>query len=144
MNEHIGHKRLHAPGELIQDVSPNRFSRCCPEFFMCETCEKRWPSSTFFHVFRILTLHSVFHEPVRGSQNAGRAVIYAAALWCLAHSQCGKYSACALRLRVLHYLYCLVCFLCSGQWDFHILCGCILFINIYTYIYIYISPRPLP
>lgn len=46
--------------------------------------------SYFFHVFRILTFHCVFHEPVRGSQNAGRAVIYAAALCRLAHSQCGK------------------------------------------------------
>lgn len=44
----------------------------------------------FFHVFRSLTFRSVFHEPVRGSQNAARAVIYAAALWRLAHRQRGK------------------------------------------------------
>lgn len=54
----------------------------------------------FFHVFCILTFHSVFHEPVPGSQNAGRAVIYAAALWRLAHSRCEK--ICSLRVAAPH------------------------------------------
>lgn len=44
----------------------------------------------FSHVFGSLTFHSVFREPVRGSQNAGGAVIYSAALWRLTHSRCGK------------------------------------------------------
>lgn len=49
-----------------------------------------------------------------------------------------KYSACALRLRILHYLWRLVCLLCSGRWDFHILCDCIFFI----YIIFLFAPLP--
>lgn len=135
MYEHIGHEPFGAPEELIEDVSPNRFSRCRPEFLRVKHVKEMLALFYFFHVFCILTFHSVLHEPVRGSQNAGRAVIYAAALWRLAHSRCGKkYSACALRLRILHYLWRLVCLLCSGRWDFHILCDCIYFI------YIFFSP----
>lgn len=48
MYEHIGYRPCAAPGELIQVMSPSRFSWCCPEFFTCETCEKCWLSFTFF------------------------------------------------------------------------------------------------
>lgn len=34
MYEHIGHKPFGAPEELIEDVSPNRFSRCRPQSFL--------------------------------------------------------------------------------------------------------------
>lgn len=88
MYDHIGHKLLRAPVELIQVRAD--FSGAVQSLVACETCEKRWPFFDFFHVFRILSFHGVFRGPVRGSRNAGRAAKYAAALWRLAHSGRGK------------------------------------------------------
>lgn len=93
----------------------------------------------FFHVFCILTFHSVFHEPVRGSQNAGRAVIYAAALWRLAHSRCEK--ICSLRVAAPH----TALFMTLGLSIVLRAVGFSYIVWLYFfYLYIFLSPPPLP